>query len=138
MVRLGYVLSSEEQAPERLVELAVQAEHAGFEIGLISDHYMPWTESQGESSFVWGVIGAISAVTRTLIVGTGVTCPTMRVHPAIVAQAAATAELLMPGRFFLGLGTGERLNEHIMGQRWPSIGRRAAMLDEAVELIHSL
>jgi G6PDH family F420-dependent oxidoreductase len=138
MVRLGYVLSSEEHSPRRLVELAAQAEHAGFEVGLISDHYVPWTETQGESSFVWGALGAISAVTRTLIVGTGVSCPTMRMHPAIIAQAAATTEMLMPGRFFLGLGTGERLNEHILGQRWPPIGARVAMLDEAVELIRTL
>ena len=90
----------------------------------ISDHFHPWIDRQGESPFVWGVIGAIAAATRELRLGTGVTCPTIRIHPAIVAQAAATAAALMPGRFFLGVGTGENLNEHVLGDRWPSASER--------------
>ncbi len=118
-VRLGYKLSSEERGPRELVRLARQAEETGFGFGLISDHFHPWTDRQGQSSFVWSVIGGIAQVTRTLELGTAVTCPSVRIHPALVAQAAATCALLMDGRFFLGLGTGENLNEHIVGQGWP-------------------
>jgi G6PDH family F420-dependent oxidoreductase len=138
MTTLGYVLSSEEQTPRRLVELATRAEQAGFELGLISDHYLPWVEAQGESGFVWSVIGAISRATSRLRIGTGVTCPTMRTHPAIIAQAAATTEQLMPGRFFLGLGTGEKLNEHVVGGDWPPIKTRQGMLYEAIDVIRQL
>src|SRR5690349_2044308 len=121
MVQLGYALSSEEHDPRKLVDLAVGAEKAGFEIAMISDHFHPWLDVQGESPFVWGVLGAIAMQTRTLQVGTGVTCPIQRIHPAVVAQAAATAASLMPGRFFLGLGSGEALNEHVTGERWPPV-----------------
>jgi coenzyme F420-dependent glucose-6-phosphate dehydrogenase len=138
MVSLGYTLSSEERTPRELVALAARAEEAGFEFALVSDHYHPWIDEQGESPFVWGVIGAIAEATERLSLGTGVTCPTMRMHPALVAQAAATSAALMPGRFFLGVGTGENLNEHILGARWPSADERLEMLEEAIELIREL
>jgi coenzyme F420-dependent glucose-6-phosphate dehydrogenase len=102
---------------------------------LISDHYHPWIKRQGHRSFVWSVIGVISEATERLQLGTGVTCPIMRIHPAIIAQAAATAALMMPGRFFLGFGTGENLNEHISGQHWPPIDVRRQMLKEAVQIL---
>src|SRR5262249_694985 len=105
---------------------------------LISDHFHPWTSRQGQSPFAWTVIGGIAATTRKLRLGTGVTCPLMRIHPAIIAQAAATAASMMPGRFFLGLGTGENLNEHILGEKWPPIQVRQEMLEESVEGIRLL
>jgi G6PDH family F420-dependent oxidoreductase len=134
-VRIGYWLSSEEHAPQRLVELAVQAEAEGFETAMISDHFHPWLAEQGQAPFVWGVLGAIAQATTTLEVGTGVTAPIKRLHPAIVAHAAATAAALMPGRFFLGLGTGERLNEHVVGGPWPTAAERRDLLEEASGLI---
>jgi coenzyme F420-dependent glucose-6-phosphate dehydrogenase len=135
---LGYALSSEEHAPFDLVAHAVRAEQAGFELALISDHFHPWIDRQGHSPFVWSVIGAIAARTERLRLGTGVTCPTIRIHPAIVAQAAATAASLMQGRFFLGVGTGENLNEHVLGDRWPPAFLRREMLEEAVEVMREL
>src|SRR5215211_5691431 len=119
MATIGYALSTEEHTPDALVRNARLAEEAGFEFALISDHYHPWIDRQGESPFVWAVIGAIANATERLRLGTGVTCPTLRIHPAILAQAAATSELLMPGRFFFGIGSGENLNEHVLGLRWP-------------------
>jgi G6PDH family F420-dependent oxidoreductase len=136
--QLGYWLSSEEHPPRTLVELAVQAEGHGFTTAMISDHFHPWVSAQGQAPFVWGVLGAIAHATTTLEVGTGVTAPIQRLHPVIVAQAAATATSLMPGRFFLGLGTGERLNEHITGEHWPTAGVRRSMLEEAVGVIRRL
>src|SRR3954453_6003424 len=118
-VHIGYSLSTEEHRPEQLVEYAKRAEAAGFEYASISDHFHPWVRAQGNSPFVWTVIGGIADATTTLRLGTGVTCPTVRYHPAIVAQAAATAASMMPSRFFLGVGTGENLNEHIVGDKWP-------------------
>lgn len=138
MIRYGYALSSEEHAPGDLVRNAAAAEEAGFTFALISDHFHPWIERHPHSPFVWGVLGAIAQATEHLEVGTGVTCPTFRTHPAIIAQAAATAACLMPGRFFLGVGTGENLNEHILGQRWPEWDIRAEMLEEAVGIIRKL
>ena len=138
MTRIGYAMSSEEHAPNDLVGHARLAEEAGFGFALISDHFHPWTDSQGHSPFVWSVIGGIAQVTERLELGTGVTCPTMRTHPAIIAQAAATAACMMPGRFFLGVGTGENLNEHILGQRWPATDRRREMLEEAIEVMRTL
>jgi coenzyme F420-dependent glucose-6-phosphate dehydrogenase len=138
MYALGYALSSEEHAPHDLVRYARQAEEMGFAFALISDHYHPWIDQQGHSPFVWSVIGGIAQVTQRLTLGTGVTCPTMRMHPAIIAQAASTSAALMPGRFFLGVGTGENLNEHILGDRWPAHDMREAMLEEAVEIIRTL
>jgi coenzyme F420-dependent glucose-6-phosphate dehydrogenase len=116
MPQIGYALSSEEHLPNDLVRFAAQAEEAGFGYAVISDHYHPWVDVQGESPFVWSVIGGIAQATKRLRLGTGVTCPTMRIHPAIVAHAAATSAAMMPGRFFLGVGTGENLNEHIPRQ----------------------
>jgi len=138
MTEIGYKLCSEEQGPAELVRLAARAEEVGFEFGLISDHFHPWIDAQGESPFVWGVIGAIGQATERFRVGTGVTCPTMRTHPAIIAHAASTAAALMPGRFFLGLGSGENLNEHIFGDRWPPVAVRQEMLEEAVEVVRLL
>jgi G6PDH family F420-dependent oxidoreductase len=138
MVELGYALSSEEHPPEDLVRHAVAAEEAGFGFALVSDHFHPWTDTQGESGFVWSVIGAISRATTELRLGTGVTCPTMRIQPAVIAHASATCALLMPDRFFLGVGTGENLNEHVFGDRWPSPQERLEMLEESVAVIREL
>ena len=137
-VELGYWLSSEEHAPATLVRNAVAAEQHGFGTAMISDHLSPWTPKQGQSGFVWAVLGAIANATQTLRVGTGVTAAIHRMHPLVIAHAAATVETLMPGRFFLGLGTGERLNEDPLGERWPRPGERRAMLCEAVEIIRAL
>jgi coenzyme F420-dependent glucose-6-phosphate dehydrogenase len=138
MVSLGYKLCSEEHGPNDLVRFARMAEDHGFAFGLISDHFHPWLDVQGHSPFVWNVIGGIAHATSRLIVGTGVTCPTMRMHPVIVAQAAATSAAMLPGRFFLGVGTGENLNEHVVGARWPAIDVRRTMLEEAVAVIRQL
>lgn len=138
MLKIGYWLSSEEHPPQSLVLYAQQAEATGFEFALISDHFHPWLDRQGQSPFVWGVIGGIAQVTQQLRLGTAVTCPTFRIHPAIIAQAAATAAAMMPERFFLGVGTGENLNEHITGQRWPASDIRRAMLEEAITIIRLL
>lgn len=137
MTRYGYFLSSEEYDPASLIRQAKMAEQAGFEALWISDHFHPWLDEQGQSTFVWSVIGAVSQVT-SLPVTTAVTCPTTRIHPAIIAQAAATAGLLTDGRFNLGLGTGEALNEHITGARWPSATERREMLEEAITIIGRL
>jgi coenzyme F420-dependent glucose-6-phosphate dehydrogenase len=137
-LHLGYSLSTEEHGPRELVRYAQQAEDAGFVYASISDHFHPWISEQGNSPFVWTLIGAIAAVTNRLTLGTGVTCPTFRYHPAIIAQASATAALMLPGRFFLGVGTGELLNEHVVGTRWPPYDVRAEMLEESVEIIRAL
>jgi G6PDH family F420-dependent oxidoreductase len=136
-VKIGYFLSSEEWGPRDLVELAAKAEQAGFEGLWISDHYHPWSDEQGHSPFVWSVIGAIAQATEQKVT-TAVTCPTTRIHPAIIAQAAATASLLLGGRFCLGVGSGEALNEHILGDRWPEADERLEMLEEAIEVIRRL
>ena len=138
MVELGYTLASEEHPPNRLVEIARLAEDGGFAFAVISDHYHPWTDRQGQSPFVWSVIGGVAHATERIRLGTGVTCPILRVHPAIVAQAAATSAAMLPGRFFLGVGSGENLNEHVLGQRYPSAGERLDMLEEAVGVIRAL
>ena len=137
-MEIGYWLSSEEHGPRDLVRYAKLAEDAGFEHLVISDHIHPWIEEQGHSPFVWGVIGAIGEATSRIRLGTGVTCPLIRMHPAIVAHAAATAQSLMEGRFFLGVGTGENLNEHVLGGRWPRADERLEMLDEALDILHKL
>jgi G6PDH family F420-dependent oxidoreductase len=137
-VELGYAISSEEHAPLDLVANAARAEEAGFGFALVSDHFHPWIDRQGSSPFVWSVLGGIATRTERLRVGTGVTCPTIRIHPAIVAQAAATAAAMLPGRFFLGVGTGENLNEHVLGDRWPPADIRREMLDEAIEVMRTL
>lgn len=138
MAELGYALSSEEHAPNDLVRYARRAEEVGFTFALISDHYHPWIDRQGHSPFVWSVIGGIAQATEKLRLGTGVTCPTVRIHPAIIAQAAATSAAMMPGRFFLGVGSGENLNEHILGDVWPEASVRIDMLEEAVQVIRHL
>jgi coenzyme F420-dependent glucose-6-phosphate dehydrogenase len=134
----GYALSSEEHGPVELVANARRAEDAGFSFALVSDHYHPWVDEQGQSPFVWSVIGGIAQVTERLRLGTGVTCPLIRIHPAVIAQAGATAAAMMPGRFFLGVGTGENLNEHITGERWPVPDERLDMLAEAIEILRQL
>jgi coenzyme F420-dependent glucose-6-phosphate dehydrogenase len=137
-VQIGYAISSEEHLPNDIVRHARLAEEAGFTYALISDHYHPWIDAQGHSPFVWSVIGGIATATENLRLGTGVTCPTVRIHPAIIAQAAATSAAMMPGRFFLGVGTGEALNEHITGDRWPETDVRQEMLEEAIEIMRLL
>src|SRR3954449_12119852 len=136
-MQIGCFLSSEEFGPRDLVEQAKRAEQAGFHALWISDHYHPWNDEQGHSPFVWSVIGAIGEATD-LTVTTGVTCPTIRVHPAIIAQAAATSAVLSGGRFQLGVGTGEALNEHILGDHWPEANVRLEMLEEAIAIIREL
>lgn len=138
MVRIGYTLSSEEHPPKKLVEFARMAEDTGFSFASISDHFHPWVDRQGHSPFVWSVLGGIAHATERLELITGVTCPTIRIHPAIIAQAAATVAAMMPGRFSLGVGTGENLNEHILGDRWPAYDVRAEMLEEAIDVIRLL
>jgi G6PDH family F420-dependent oxidoreductase len=137
VTEFGYFLSAEEHGPTDLVDFAQMAEQAGFRGVLISDHFHPWTDRQGQSPFVWSVIGGIAATTR-LWLTTGVTCPTVRLHPALVAQAAATSQLMLDGRFRLGVGSGENLNEHILGDRWPPADVRLEMLEEAVDVMRAL
>jgi len=137
-MELGYALSSEDHPPNELVRQAALAERAGFTFCLISDHYHPWISKQGHSSFVWATLGGIAQATERINVGTGVTAPIIRIHPAIIAQAAATVGCMMPGRFFLGVGSGENLNEHVLGDRWPLPDERLEMLEEAVEVIRLL
>ncbi len=137
-MRIGYFLSSEEFDPRELIRQARMAEDAGFQGLWISDHYHPWNDEQGHSSFVWSTIGALAQAAPKMNVTTAVTCPTMRIHPAIVAQAAATCAVLLEGRFTLGLGSGEALNEHILGEQWPQADERLEMLEEAVEVIRTL
>ncbi len=137
-VQIGYTLSSEEHLPNDLVRYARMAEEAGFAFASISDHFHPWVDAQGHSPFVWSVIGGVATATERMQLGTGVTCPTVRIHPAIIAQAAATSAAMMPGRFYLGVGSGEALNEHITGERWPETEIRQAMLEEAVAVMRLL
>jgi coenzyme F420-dependent glucose-6-phosphate dehydrogenase len=120
------------------VRYAAGAERAGFDFAMVSDHFHPWTSRQGHSPFVWAVLGGIAQVTERIPVGTGVTCPIIRTHPAVIAHAAATAAAMLPGRFLLGVGTGENLNEHVLGFRWPPVDERLEMLEEAVEVIRLL
>ncbi|WP_395396275.1 TIGR03557 family F420-dependent LLM class oxidoreductase (plasmid) [Novosphingobium sp. BL-8A] len=138
MARFGYKLMSEEHGPKALVANAVAAEVAGFDFVSISDHYHPWLKDQGHGSFAWSVLGAIAHATSGIGITTGLTCPIIRYHPAIVAQAAATIAVMSDNRFTLAVGAGERLNEHVTGTRWPSIPERHAMLEEAVEIFRLL
>ncbi|MEU8072912.1 MULTISPECIES: TIGR03557 family F420-dependent LLM class oxidoreductase [unclassified Micromonospora] len=137
-MRIGYKLASEAFGPRELIRQAVRAEEAGFDFVEMSDHYHPWLEAQGHSCFTWSALGAIAARTTTLGLATGVTCPSVRYHPAIVAQAAATMALISDGRFTLGVGAGERLNEHVVGQGFPSVRGRHERLREALEIIRLL
>jgi coenzyme F420-dependent glucose-6-phosphate dehydrogenase len=136
--KYGYTLSSEEHGPADLVRNARRAEETGFDFVSISDHFHPWISAQGHSPFVWSVLGGIASATDRLELAVGVTCPIVRVHPAILAQAAATTSLLAGGRFVFGVGTGEALNEHIVGLGWPPPEARLAMLEEAVSVIREL
>lgn len=138
MTRIGFQLSCEEHPPGVLIAAAAGAERAGFDFIGISDHFHPWTREQGQSAFVWGLLGAIAQATERIPVGTSVTCPTIRMHPAIVAHATATAAVMLPDRFWFGVGTGERLNECVLGDPWPPAKVRRDMLEEAVEIIRAL
>src|SRR4051812_27884979 len=137
-MRLGYHLSAEELDPVSMVRWARRAEEAGFDFVSVSDHFHPWTRAQGQSPFVWGVLGALAAVTERVEVATCVTCPTVRVHPAIVAQAAATAQVQLEGRFVFGVGTGERPNQTILRHPWPPAPVRPSMLQEAMAIMPPL
>jgi G6PDH family F420-dependent oxidoreductase len=137
-MRIGYFLACEEFGPNELVEQARLAQRAGLDRLWISDHYHPWNDEQGQSPFVWSVIGALAAAVPGMRVTTAVTCPTIRIHPAIIAQAAATSSVLLGGRFALGVGSGEALNEHILGDAWPEADVRIEMLEEAIELMRGL
>ena len=137
-MKIGYKLATEGFSPSELIRQAVRAEEVGFDFVEMSDHFHPWLEEQGHSGFTWSILGAIAAKTERLELATGVTCPTMRYHPAIIAQAAATMALISDGRFTLGVGSGENLNEHIIGKGWPVVSQRHAMLREALEIIRLL
>ncbi|MGW0822639.1 LLM class F420-dependent oxidoreductase [Streptomyces sp. NPDC002845] len=137
MPEYGCFLSTEEFRPAELIEQARMAEQAGFQSLWISDHYHPWNDAQGESPFVWSVIGALSEAV-SLPIETAVTCPTVRIHPAVVAQAAATSAVMTDGRFRLGVGSGEALNEHVLGDRWPPTHVRLEMLEEAIQVMRNL
>lgn len=137
-MRIGYFLSCEEFGPHELLHQARLAQDAGLDRLWISDHYHPWNDAQGESPFVWSMIGALAAATPGMHVTTAVTCPTVRIHPAVIAQAAATSAVLLDGRFTLGVGSGEALNEHILGDAWPEADVRQEMLEEAIEVLRGL
>lgn len=138
MVQIGYKLSSEDTHPLDLINYAEKAEKAGFNFAMISDHYHPWVNKQNQSPFSWSTLGGISQVTKSLNIGTAVTCPTIRMHPAIIAQATATTASMMPNRFIFGVGSGEYLNEHILGDHWPPAHIRIEMLEEAISIIRIL
>jgi G6PDH family F420-dependent oxidoreductase len=138
MTRFGYTLMTEQSGPKDLVDYAVSAEDHGFDFEVCSDHFAPWLASQGHAPNAWTVLGAVAHATERVDLYSYVTCPTMRYHPAIVAQQAATVQLLSDGRFTLGLGSGENLNEHVVGKGWPTILRRQEMLREAIEIIRAL
>ncbi|MEU4694827.1 TIGR03557 family F420-dependent LLM class oxidoreductase [Actinoplanes sp. NPDC023714] len=137
-MKIGYKLAAEAFGPRELIRQAIRAEQAGFDFVEISDHYHPWLDVQGHSPFAWNVLSAIAVQTRTLGLATGVTCPSVRYHPAIVAQAAATLQIIADGRFTLGVGSGERLNEHVVGQGFGSVRERHERLTEALDIINLL
>ncbi|WP_409047953.1 LLM class F420-dependent oxidoreductase [Microbacterium sp. HA-8] len=138
MARFGYTLMTEQSGPRELVRYAAAAEAAGFDFEVSSDHYSPWLTSQGHAPYAWTVLGAVAQATSRVELMTYVTCPTMRYHPAVVAQKAATLQVLSDGRFTLGLGAGENLNEHVVGEGWPAVDARQDMLVEAIEIIRAL
>jgi G6PDH family F420-dependent oxidoreductase len=138
MTQWGYTMMCEQSPPDRLVRDLVRAETAGFDFSVISDHYAPWLESQGHAGYAWSILGAAAQATERIPLMTYVTCPILRYHPAVVAQKAATMQILSGGRFRLGLGAGENLNEHVVGKRWPAVGERHEMLTEAVHIIAAL
>lgn len=138
MTRFGYTLMTEQSGPKQLVDYAVSAERLGFDFEVCSDHYSPWLSAQGHAPNAWTVLGAVAHATENVELYTYVTCPTMRYHPAVVAQQAATLQILADGRFTLGVGSGENLNEHVVGRGWPTVARRQEMLREAVQIIKEL
>ena len=138
MTDFGYTMMTEQSPPDQLVRDLQRAEQAGFGFSVISDHYQPWLEAQGHSGYAWSILGAAAQATERIGLMTYVTCPTLRYHPAVVAQKAATVQILSGGRFRLGLGAGENLNEHVVGKRWPAVGVRHEMLSEAVDIIRAL
>jgi G6PDH family F420-dependent oxidoreductase len=138
MTRFGYTLMTEQSGPKQLVDYAVSAERAGFDFEVSSDHYSPWLSAQGHAPNAWVVLGAVAHATERVELFTYVTCPTMRYHPAVVAQQAASVQILADGRFTLGVGSGENLNEHVVGKGWPTVERRQEMLREAIQIIREL
>jgi len=138
MVRFGYTLMTEQSGPKQLVSYAVDAERHGFEFAVSSDHYSPWLTEQGHASYAWTMLGAVAQATSTIELATYVTAPTIRYHPAVIAQKAATLAILSDDRFLLGLGSGENLNEHVVGEGWPAVSARQDMLEEAVHIIRAL
>lgn len=138
MTRFGYTLMTEQSGPRELVRYATEAERVGFDFEVSSDHYSPWLVSQGHAPHAWTLLGAVAQATSAVELMTYVTCPTIRYHPAVVAQKAATLQLLSEGRFTLGLGSGENLNEHVVGRGWPSVAARQDMLEEAIDIIRAL
>lgn len=138
MAEIGYTMMCEQRSPKDLVEDVIHAERAGFDFAVISDHFHPWLEEQGHSGYAWSILGAAAQATERIPLMTYVTCPLLRYHPAVVAQKAATVAILSDGRFRLGLGAGENLNEHVVGRGWPAADVRHEMLAEAIEIIRSL
>jgi len=138
VTRFGFTLMTEQNGPRELVDAAVRAEDAGFDLLVSSDHYSPWLTEQGHAPYAWTVLGAVAHATSRVDLMTYVTCPTMRYHPAVVAQKAATLQVLAQGRFTLGLGSGENLNEHVVGAGWPGVATRQEMLVEAIRVIREL
>ena len=138
MTAFGYTMMCEQSPPDQLVRDVALAEQAGFDFSVISDHYQPWLASQGHSGYAWSILGAAAQATERIPLMTYVTCPTIRYHPAVVAQKAATMQILSRNRFRLGLGAGENLNEHVVGKRWPAAGMRHRMLSEAIDIISGL
>ncbi|MGY1839694.1 MULTISPECIES: TIGR03557 family F420-dependent LLM class oxidoreductase [unclassified Modestobacter] len=137
-MQVGYKLATEAFGPQQIIEHTVAAEEAGFDFVELSDHYHPWLEEQGHSGFTWSMLGAMAARTSRIQLATGVTCPMIRYHPAVIAQAAATVQIISGNRFTLGIGSGERLNEHVVGGGWPAVRIRHHMLREALEIINLL
>jgi G6PDH family F420-dependent oxidoreductase len=138
MTSFGYTMMCEQSRADRLVTDVRLAEQAGFDFSVISDHYQPWLQEQGHSPYAWAVLGAAAQATERIPLMTYVTCPTLRYHPAVIAQKAATVQILSGNRFRLGLGSGENLNEHVVGKRWPAVGERHEMLAEAIDVIAAL
>ncbi|HEY2005521.1 MAG TPA: TIGR03557 family F420-dependent LLM class oxidoreductase [Solirubrobacteraceae bacterium] len=138
MTQFGYTMMTEQSPPDQLIRDIQLAEQAGFDFSVTSDHFQPWLEEQGHAGYAWSILGAAAQATERIGLMTYVTCPTLRYHPAIVAQKAATMGILSNNRFRLGLGAGENLNEHVVGKRWPAVGARHEMLSEAVDIIAAL
>ena len=138
MTRFGYTLMTEQSGPKEIVSYGIRAEEVGFDFAVSSDHYSPWLSSQGHAGYAWSMLGAVAHATERMELMTYVTCPTVRYHPAVVAQKAATLQILADGRFTLGLGAGENLNEHVVGEGWLPVAQRQDMLEEAVQIIRAL